>query len=164
MKPRLVPFAGANDSFDRVDGVEHIDKANVERSEAEPHDVGRAEVADHAVCDQRLDDRIAVDMAQRNLAATLARVARRFDGDAEPVEARVDEANEEVAESHALRPQCADAYIVEGLERRFERAEREHRRRTALHAFDARSRRVIVGEGEWFSVAEPAAQRLPNPV
>ena len=51
-------------------------KRVVERREAEAHQVGRAEIADHAARDQRLHDRIAFGVGEDDVAAALRRVAR----------------------------------------------------------------------------------------
>ena len=54
--------------------VPHIDKPHIERRQAEAQHVGRAEIADHATLDQRLHDRVAVRMRERDLAAARASV------------------------------------------------------------------------------------------
>src|SRR4029078_4066884 len=56
--------------------IPNIGIADIERREAETDDVGRAEIADHALRDQGLHHRIAVIAMERHLAAALFRIAR----------------------------------------------------------------------------------------
>ena len=65
----VVPEPVAHHVLDHVGGPAHVGVVEIERGEAEAHDVGRAEVADDAAGDQRLHRGVALAEAERDLAA-----------------------------------------------------------------------------------------------
>ena len=56
----LVPGPPVTNFAEDVGGADDVVRLVVERREAEAHQVGRAEIADHLALDQRLHHRIAV--------------------------------------------------------------------------------------------------------
>ena len=62
--------------------VEHVDVADIERRETEAQQIRGAEIADHAASDQRLHDRVALAVGERDLAAPVRGLAWR--GELEP--------------------------------------------------------------------------------
>ena len=58
-EPWLTPFACRHHLLQAIDGIPDVAESRVERRHAESEDVGRAEIADDALRDQGLDDRMA---------------------------------------------------------------------------------------------------------
>ena len=58
----------------RADGRDEVGVREVRRGDAEPHDVGHAEVADDAARDQRLDDAVGVGVPDAEFASRKNRV------------------------------------------------------------------------------------------
>ena len=71
-----IPCASAQDGRERIGGSDHVGFVDVERREAEAHQIGRAEIADHAARYQGLHDRIALGMAEGDLRSAGRAVAR----------------------------------------------------------------------------------------
>ena len=69
MELRALELTVHDDLTQVLRGAQHICVGEVERSEAEAHDVGLAEVADDVPGDQRLHHRICLRMPQAHLRA-----------------------------------------------------------------------------------------------
>ena len=66
-----------------LDRGDDVDEAHIERSEAEPDEIGLAEVADDPTRDERLHDAVRLVVAQRHLAAACVLRPRCDDREAE---------------------------------------------------------------------------------
>src|SRR5205085_2330137 len=78
---RLVPFAGRKDVGEDFGRPNHLDVIIVKRREAEAHQVGCTEVADHAAADERLHDGVALGVRENDVATALGRITRRSERD-----------------------------------------------------------------------------------
>ena len=72
----IAPAAAVEDSRHAIDAVPDVLEAEIERRQAEADHVGRPEIADHAVGDQRLAELEGVRMAVGDVAAALLGTAR----------------------------------------------------------------------------------------
>src|ERR1051326_7893708 len=129
-------------------GIEHIDKAQIERRQTETNEIGRAVVADHAPRYQRLHHRITFGVREGNLAPALLRITRRRESEAEARPLLVQQLDEEIGERYALGTQVRQIDLGPEIERRIERRHRQYRRRTAEIAQDTLGGRIVRHEGE----------------
>src|ERR1700722_14833591 len=117
---RIAPNLAADAIAQQFGGVPDIDEAEIGRREAEPYDVGRAEIADPAAFDHRLHDGIAFVESDRDLAAAQRRLTRRQNR--EFGQQRCDAGDEKIGQSEALAPEIGNGDIAERIERSLDAA------------------------------------------
>ncbi len=169
MEALLLPLAHLEHVAQMLDRVPDVDKTRVQRRQAEAQHVGRAEVADHAACDQCLDDGVGAFAADhRHLGAAMLRVVRRDQLEAVTGASFDNQAHEGFRQRQRLAAQRVDAAQrlggEHGVDAAFQRGHRDHRRRAAKVACDAGCRCVVRREGKRRGVAHPAGQRLPEAI
>ena len=93
---RGLPAALLEDLAQPLDGLPDIAEAQVERCEAEPQDIGGAEVANDVGGDQSLDNGVAMRVTKGHVTASRGRVARARQRQAVTLASGLDEIDEEV--------------------------------------------------------------------
>src|SRR5665213_66823 len=124
-KSGIAPDFGMDAVCNNFGGVPDILVSDVERSEAEAHEVGRTKIADHPAFDHRLDHGIAAVERDAYLAATQPRLPRRHD--LKVRQQSVDPHHEKVRQCKALLPQGRHLDAIHGIQRGFDAAQRNDR-------------------------------------
>src|SRR5579862_788958 len=101
-EPFIAPAAVSHDPGQAVDCIPNIDIARVKRSETKAQNIGSAEVAYHAQRYQRLNDFVSVAVAERDLAASRARLAWAGDFEIGTGTTCLDKRKEQVAQAPGL--------------------------------------------------------------
>ena len=113
----------------------HVTLVDIQRSEAEPHDIGRPEVADHAAGDQRLHGSIALVELERHLAAAEGRVTGG--GQLQLRAAFLNQGNEQVAQLNGLGAHSLHFRHVPDVHCGLQRGQLQDRRGADAHPVDA---------------------------
>src|SRR5690606_6360810 len=139
-------------------------KAGVKRCETETQDVRRAEIANDAAGDQRLDNRISVLMRQRDLASALRFRSWRDAGEPVLHEPLVGKLHEQAGEGERFFTQCVDVGALEYAEAFHQRQVGQDRRGAAPELLDRGGRLKVDLEREWCGMTLPSGQRIAGAV